>query len=59
MTPDACDATAGEVGQLIYRSAAAGDSCWARNHHGHRRELPMARWMGGPQTTPQGGSARR
>ena len=53
MTPDACDATAVKSADLIYRSAAAGDSCWARNHHGHRRELPMARWMGGPQTTPQ------
>ena len=38
---------------LIYRSAAAGSSCWARNHLGHRRELPMVRWLGGPQTTPQ------
>ena len=53
MTPDACEATAVKSADLIYRSAAAGDLCWARNHYGHRRELPMARWMGGPQTTPE------
>jgi len=53
MTADACEAAAVGSADLIYRSAAAGSSCWARNHHGHRRELPMARWMGGPDTTPQ------
>ena len=53
MRPDAAEATSGRSADLIYQSAAAGDSCWARNHHGQRRELPMARWMGGPETTPQ------
>jgi SAM-dependent methyltransferase len=53
MTADACEAAAVGSVDLIYRSAAAGSSCWARNHQGHRRELPMARWMGGPETTPQ------
>jgi SAM-dependent methyltransferase len=53
MSADACEVAAVRSADLIYRSAAAGRSCWARNHHGHRRELPMARWMGGPQTTPQ------
>jgi SAM-dependent methyltransferase len=38
---------------VIYQSAAAGSSCWSRNHLGDRRELPMARWMGGLETTPQ------
>ena len=56
MTADACEAAAVGSADLIYRSAAAGNSCWARNHHGHRRELPMARWMGGPDTTPRIGS---
>ena len=53
MTPDVRETAAVGSADLIYRSAAAGSSCWARNHHGHRRELPMARWMGGPDTTPQ------
>jgi hypothetical protein len=26
---------------LIYRAAASGAACWARNHRGHVRELPM------------------
>ncbi|MBV8862651.1 MAG: methyltransferase domain-containing protein [Mycobacterium sp.] len=53
MTADTYGAAAAKSADLIFRSAAAGGSCWARNHHGHRRELPMVRWMGGPQTTPQ------
>jgi SAM-dependent methyltransferase len=53
MTADACEAGAVRSADLIYQSAAAGGSCWARNHHGHRRELPMGRWLGGPETTPQ------
>ena len=53
MTADACETAAARSADLIYLSAAAGGPCWARNHHGHRRELPMARWMGGPETTPQ------
>ena len=52
-TSAACGAAAASSADLIYRSAAAGGSCWARNHRGDRRELPMARWMGGPETTPQ------
>lgn len=38
---------------VIYQSAASGSSCWSRNHFGHRRELPMTRWMGGIGATPQ------
>jgi SAM-dependent methyltransferase len=53
MTSGACQAATARSIDLIYRSAAAGGPCWARNHHGHCRELPMARWLGGPQTTPQ------
>jgi SAM-dependent methyltransferase len=53
MTADACQAAAVGSADLIYQSAAAGDSCWARNHHRHRRELPMGRWLGGPETTPR------
>jgi SAM-dependent methyltransferase len=53
VTADACETAAARSADLIYLSAAAGGPCWARNHHGHRRELPMTRWMGGPQTTPQ------
>jgi SAM-dependent methyltransferase len=53
MATDACDTAAARSADLIYLSAAAGGPCWARNHHGDRRELPMARWMGGPETTPQ------
>jgi SAM-dependent methyltransferase len=53
MTADACEAAAARSADLIYLSAAAGGPCWARNHRGHRRELPMARWLGGPETTPQ------
>jgi SAM-dependent methyltransferase len=52
MTADAV-AAASRSADLIYQSAAAGASCWARNHHGHRRDLPIARWMGGPAATPQ------
>jgi SAM-dependent methyltransferase len=51
MTADACEISAVRSADLIYQSAAAGSSCWARNHHGHRRELPMTRWMGGPEAT--------
>ncbi len=32
----------------IYRAGVAGARCWARNHRGHVRELPMVRWIGGP-----------
>jgi SAM-dependent methyltransferase len=51
MITDTGEAAAARSVDLIYRSAAAGGSCWARNHHGHCRELPMARWMGGPEST--------
>jgi SAM-dependent methyltransferase len=37
---------------LIYRAGVAGASCWARNHRGHVRKLPMDRWIGGPDATP-------
>lgn len=37
---------------VIYRAAASGAACWARNHRGQVRELPMARWIGGLDTTP-------
>jgi SAM-dependent methyltransferase len=53
MTVDAGQAAAARSADLIYRSAEVGGACWARNHRGHRRELPIARWMGGPETTPQ------
>lgn len=53
MATDTCQATAARSADLIYESAAAGGACWSRNHHGHRRELPMARWIGGPQSTPE------
>jgi SAM-dependent methyltransferase len=52
MTADVGESLDSRSTDLIYRSAAAGSSCWARDHHGHRRDLPMARWMGGPQSTP-------
>ncbi|HEY1840225.1 MAG TPA: methyltransferase domain-containing protein [Mycobacterium sp.] len=53
MTTDACQGAAVRSADVIYQSAAAGSSCWSRNHLGDRRELPMARWMGGLETTPQ------
>ena len=37
---------------VIYRAAAGGALCWARNHRGHVRELPMTRWIGGLDTAP-------
>jgi SAM-dependent methyltransferase len=53
MTVDAGQAAAAGSADLIYRSAETGGACWARNHRGHRRELPISRWMGGPEATPQ------
>lgn len=38
---------AGGTVDLIYRAGARGDVCWARNHRGQVRELPMMRWIGG------------
>lgn len=52
-TGDACESGVSRSADLIYRSAAAGKSCWARNHDGHRRVLPTIRWMGGPESTLQ------
>lgn len=52
MTADARHGAAAKSADVIYRSAAAGGACWARNHLGHRRDLPMTRWLGGPETTP-------
>ena len=37
---------------VIYRAGAQGSRCWVRNHRGHVRELPMTRWMGGPDNAP-------
>src|SRR5271168_2301060 len=37
---------------LIYRAAVRGAACWARNHRGQVRDLPMTRWIGGPNATP-------
>ena len=34
----------------IYHSATRGVPCWARNHRGDVRELPMSRWIGGPDS---------
>ena len=42
---------AAETVDVIYRAGATGAACWARNHSGHLRELPMTRWIGGPYTT--------
>jgi SAM-dependent methyltransferase len=53
MTVDAAQAAVAGSADLIYRSAETGGACWARNHRGHRRELPISRWMGGPEATPQ------
>ncbi|MGB6207953.1 methyltransferase domain-containing protein [Mycobacterium sp.] len=53
MTAGTCEVGGARSVDLIYRSAAAGSPCWARDHHGRCRELPMVRWIGGPETTPQ------
>ncbi|WIM89475.1 methyltransferase domain-containing protein [Candidatus Mycobacterium wuenschmannii] len=53
MTADACEAPAVWSADVIYQSAASGNSCWSRNHLGNRRELPMGRWIGGRAATPQ------
>ena len=37
---------------VIFRAAVNGASCWARNHRGHVRELPMTRWIGGLDAAP-------
>lgn len=37
---------------IIFRAAVNGASCWARNHRGHVRELPMTRWIGGLDAAP-------
>lgn len=48
---DVADRSAAGTVDLIYRAGARGASCWARNHRGHVRDLPMTRWIGGPHTT--------
>lgn len=48
---DNAHVTGGTV-DLIYRAGAVGAACWARNHQGHVRGLPMARWFGRSDTTP-------
>ena len=35
---------------VIYCAGAAGMACWARNHLGDVRELPMTRWFGASGT---------
>jgi SAM-dependent methyltransferase len=49
MTIEDTRAAAGTV-DPIYWAGASGAMCWARNHRGHIRELPMTRWIGGPNT---------
>jgi SAM-dependent methyltransferase len=49
MTIEDTRAAAGTV-DPIYWAGASGAVCWARNHRGHIRELPMTRWIGGPNT---------
>ncbi|CQD20180.1 type 12 methyltransferase [Mycobacterium lentiflavum] len=50
MTPEDIRTATGPV-DLIYRAGAAGAVCWARDYRGHVRELPMARWIGGPHAS--------
>ena len=50
MTPEDPRAATGPA-DLIYRAGAAGAVCWARDHRGHVRELPMTRWIGGPHAS--------
>ncbi|MGO9927939.1 MAG: hypothetical protein ACLPLP_17930, partial [Mycobacterium sp.] len=50
MTPEDTRAATGPV-DLIYRAGAAGAVCWARDHRGRVRELPMTRWIGGPHAS--------
>lgn len=50
LTAEDTRAATGPV-DLIYRAGAAGAVCWARDHRGHVRELPMARWIGGPHAS--------
>jgi SAM-dependent methyltransferase len=37
---------------LVYHAAMRGATCWARNHLGQVRALPINRWMGGPASAP-------
>jgi SAM-dependent methyltransferase len=46
---DAAGATSVDV---IYCAGAAGMACWARNHLGDVRELPMTRWFGAAGAAP-------
>jgi SAM-dependent methyltransferase len=57
--PSACQANASrsaddaaENADLIYHAVARGASCWARNHLGQVRALPISRWMGGVASAP-------
>ena len=38
---------------VIYRAAVNGASCWARDHRGFVRELPVTRWIGGLDSAPR------
>ncbi len=43
--------SAAGTADVIYRAGATGALCWARNHRGDVRELPMTRWIGGAGIT--------
>lgn len=43
--------SAAGTADLIYRAGATGALCWARNHRGDVRQLPMTRWIGGADIT--------
>lgn len=43
---DGDDAVGATSVDVIYCAGAAGMACWARNHLGDVRELPMTRWFG-------------
>jgi SAM-dependent methyltransferase len=43
---------ASDSADLIYHAAMRGANCWARNHLGQVRALPINRWLGGPASAP-------
>ena len=43
---DDADSVGATSMDVIYCAGAAGMACWARNHLGDVRELPMTRWFG-------------
>ena len=50
MTPEDTRAATGLV-DLDLSGRRRGAVCWARDHHGYVRELPMTRWIGGPHAS--------